>query len=242
MTPGRIRILEADQDLGAALDGAAFVAASERCTAQWTALGPGRRWSPRDPLEGADQLGLLVVRGVLLYRLGLSGRETVDLVGPGDVIRPWPALDEYAELFTESRWQVLEPVELAGLDRRFLREVAPWPELLVALSERTARHARSLTIRLAISQIPQFTSRVQVMLWQLADRFGRVDRNGILVPLRLSHEVIAELVSVRRETVSRRLKELAERGVVVPDRRGWRLCGAPPAELLALGRTEPAAM
>jgi CRP/FNR family transcriptional regulator, cyclic AMP receptor protein len=237
-TLGRIRVLEADRELGAALDRASFASASECCTARWTALTPRIRWSPHDPHEGEDQFGLLVVQGVLLHRLGISGRETVDLLGPGDLIRPWPALDEYAELFTDSRWQVLEPVELAGLDRRFLREAAPWPELLVALAERTAQHARSLALRLALSQIPQFEYRVQVMLWQLADRFGRVDRNGILVPLRLSHGVIAELVSVRRETVSRRLKELAERGVIVPDRHGWRLFGAPPAELLALARPD----
>jgi hypothetical protein len=82
---------------------------------------------------------------VLLYRLRLAGRETIDLMGAGDLLRPWPPVDEYAELFTASRWKVLESAELAVLDIRFLREAAPWPELLIALGERlacVARHPR----------------------------------------------------------------------------------------------------
>jgi CRP/FNR family cyclic AMP-dependent transcriptional regulator len=128
---------------------------------------------------------------------------------------------------------VLEPAELAVLDVRFMHEAAAWPELLIALTERMSWHARSLELRLAISQIPRLSSRLQLMLWHLADRFGRVDRHGVLVPLHLSREVLAELVGARREPVSRRLRELAERGVVLPDARGWRLRGPPPRELLA---------
>jgi CRP/FNR family cyclic AMP-dependent transcriptional regulator len=232
MSLRRGRVLEFDPDLGAALHSDAFSQARERVTAQVIPVDPRRGRGPADLLEADDQLGVLVVQGVLLQRLRLAGRNTVDLVGPGDVIRPWPTVDEYAELFAASHWQVLPPVALLGLDRRFLREASSWPELLIALSERSARHARSLALRLAISQIPLLVSRVRVMLWHLAERFGRVDREGILIPLRLSHEVIAELVSARRETVSRGLKALAERDMVVPVHGGWRLCGSPPSELV----------
>jgi CRP/FNR family transcriptional regulator, cyclic AMP receptor protein len=230
----RVRVLELDQELGEALDGSSYASACERCTARTMSLPAGRCWSLLDPLDALEHLGLLVLRGVLLYRLQLAGRETVDLLGPGDLIRPWPPLDEYAELFAASRWEVLEPAQLAALDLQFVREASRSPELLVALSERAASHARALELRLAISQIRQLSSRLQVMLWHLADRFGRVDRYGVLVPLPLSREVLAELVGARRESVSRRLKELAADGTVLPDRHGWRLCDAPPAELSKL--------
>jgi CRP/FNR family transcriptional regulator, cyclic AMP receptor protein len=178
---------------------------------------------------GAENcLGLLVLSGILLFRLLLAGRETLDLVGPGDLIRPWRSGDEAGDLITSIRWEALETVRLATLDRRFMHESERWPELGIALSERTARHARSLAARLAVSQIPQVSERVQIVLWQLADRFGYVDPEGVVIPLRLSHQVIAELVSARREVVTRRLAELRSQGLVVPDRRGWRLCGAPP--------------
>jgi CRP/FNR family cyclic AMP-dependent transcriptional regulator len=234
----RLRVLEADQDLGAALDQDAYIRARQGCTADTVALAAGQSWSV-DPGDADRQLGFLVVRGVLLCRLRVAGRETVDLVGGGDLIRPWPPVDEYAELFTRSRWQVLEPAELAVLDVRFMREVVAWPELLIALTERMSWHARSLELRLAISRIPRLSLRLQLMLWHLADRFGRVDRHGVLVPLHLSREVLAELVCARREPVSRRLRELAERDLVLPDRGGWRLRGRPPQELLASERNAP---
>jgi CRP/FNR family transcriptional regulator, cyclic AMP receptor protein len=230
----RIRVLEVDQDLGAALDEDAYARARQRCTAQTIALAAGRRWWV-DPADALEHLGFLVLRGVLLYRLRLADRATIDLVGAGDLVRPWPPVDEYAELFTASRWQVLESAELAVLDTRFLREAARWPELLIALTERMSWHARSLELRLAISQMPQLISRLRVMLWHLADRFGRVDRDGVLLPLHLSRQVLAELVGADRESVSRRLRELAEQDAVLPDPRGWRLRGAPPAELSATG-------
>lgn len=109
-------------------------------------------------------------------------------------------------------WQVLEPLELLALDLRFLEDAAPWPELLQALAERMAGHGRSLALRLAISQMPRLDSRLKVMLWHLADRFGRVDRAGVLIPIRLSHAVLAEPVSAQREPVTRRLKQPADDG------------------------------
>jgi CRP/FNR family transcriptional regulator, cyclic AMP receptor protein len=231
MTSQRVRALEFDRDLGATLGEEAYAEARAHCTAERIDLPARRRWATLGALAASEHLGLLVVRGVLLYRLRLAGRETVDLVGTGDLIRPWPPADEYAGLFASSRWQVLQRAELLALDVRFLREATPWPELLIELTERMAWHARSLELRLAISQMPRLTSRLLVMLWHLADRFGRVDPYGVLIPLSLSREVLAALVGARREAVSRRLKELGARGTVVSEPCGWRLRHARPPEL-----------
>jgi hypothetical protein len=234
----RVRVLEADRHLGTALDHDADVRARDRCTAHTVVLSAGKRWWV-DPEDALSHLGFLVLRGVLLYRLRLAGRATIDLVGAGDLVRPWPPADEYAELITASRWEVLEPAELAALDIRFMREASPWPQLLIALTERMAWHARSLELRLAIAKMPNLSSRLQVMLWHLADRFGRVDRYGVVVPLHLSRQVLAELVGADREPVSRRLRQLEERGAVLPDPHGWRLRGDPPPELSEIGHVTP---
>ncbi len=239
MNPGRVRLLELDPDLAPTLAGEALGRARECVTTKLIGLDRGQRECLFDPREAADQYGLLILGGVLLHRLcQLVARRSI-LLGlaiwsvPGRCSTSTPSCSRRAAGRRFSQSSSLRSIG-ASCARR-----APWPELLIALSERTAGHARSLALRLAISQIPQISSRVQVMLWQLADRFGRVDRDGVLMPVRLSHEVIAELVSARRETVSRRLKELAQRGLVLPDRRGWRLCGAPPPELFAFERAAP---
>jgi DNA-binding GntR family transcriptional regulator len=62
-----------------------------------------------------------------------------------------------------------------------------------------------------------------------------------VVPLRLSHANLAELVGSRRPSVSASLSRLAERGAVSrrPDRT-WLLRGGPPEQLRDLrSRTAP---
>jgi hypothetical protein len=123
-----------DPDLAVRVEHHAVERARERCTAELISLSIGPVSAPSVVHSRSDYLGLLVLQGILLYRLTLAGRETVDLVGPGDVIQTWPTADEYADPLIGSRWQALQPVTLAGLDRRFMRESAPWPELTAAMA------------------------------------------------------------------------------------------------------------
>ena len=41
-----------------------------------------------------------------------------------------------------------------------------------------------------------------LLFWHRADRWGRVGRDGVTIPLRLTHEVIAQIVGAQRPTVS----------------------------------------
>jgi CRP/FNR family transcriptional regulator, cyclic AMP receptor protein len=234
---GRVRVLERDPDLGAGLDRPRFELARARCTAERIVVARRSPWpAVDDPHEEAEQVAFLVLRGTLLHRLRLAGRETVELLGPGDVVRPWSALDDIAELLNPSRWEPLDDVELAALDQVFFEHARPWPELSVALTERMERRMRSSLLRLAVAQIPQLETRLRVVLWDLAGRFGVVDRDGVLLPVRLRHAVLAALVCASRAAVGRALGELQRRDAVRRDRRGWRLREGPPAELFALDR------
>jgi Crp-like helix-turn-helix domain len=49
------------------------------------------------------------------------------------------------------------------------------------------------------------------LFWHLAERWGRVSGNGVLVPLALTHRILGQLVGARRPTVSTALRELANR-------------------------------
>jgi CRP/FNR family cyclic AMP-dependent transcriptional regulator len=76
--------------------------------------------------------------------------------------------------------------------------------------------------------------RLHMLLWHLAGRWGRVRSDGIVVPLRLTHSVLSDLVAARRPTVTSALSQLARQGVVSAIREGWLLSGNPPG-------TEPSA-
>jgi CRP/FNR family transcriptional regulator, cyclic AMP receptor protein len=74
-----------------------------------------------------------------------------------------------------------------------------------------------------------------MLFWELADRWGTVHRDGVRLPLRLTHAVLADLVAAQRQTVSKALGDLAARGSVAWKGDAWVLRGSPPAELDDLG-------
>ena len=69
-----------------------------------------------------------------------------------------------------------------------------------------------------------------MFLWYLADRWGTVRTDGVLVPVSLTHATLSELIAARRQTVSSALGALERDGLVrqCPDglfctgrRRAW---------------------
>jgi CRP/FNR family cyclic AMP-dependent transcriptional regulator len=76
--------------------------------------------------------------------------------------------------------------------------------------------------------------RLLTLFWHLAERWGRVGTDGVVVPLALTHRMLGLLVGARRPTVSSALRERDElvRGLD----GSWLLRGEPPAPALALAR------
>jgi CRP/FNR family transcriptional regulator, cyclic AMP receptor protein len=178
-------------------------------------------------------LGLLLLAGFLIRRVELTGRHSIELLGPGDVLRPFELeRDRYAMVPSDASWRALEPVRLAVLDERFAGWVAQRPHLVDRLLSRVLRRSRTLALRLALVQLPRASARLHFLLWHLADRFGRVQRDRVLLPVPLSHAMLAELVSAQRPPVSRAMKELERLGLLSPaPDGGWYLHGRPPAQV-----------
>jgi hypothetical protein len=87
-----------------------------------------------------------------------------------------------------------------------------------------------LAITQAISQLTRVDRRLLTLFWHLAERWGRVGTDGVVVPLALTHRTLRQLVGARRPTVSSALRELREHDELVRGRDGsWLLRGAPPA-------------
>ena len=70
-----------------------------------------------------------------------------------------------------------------------------------------------------------------MLLWTLAERWGRVGPHGVRLPLSLPHRTLATLVGARRPSVTTALTGLARAGLVERVRDGWLLHGD-PAEVL----------
>jgi hypothetical protein len=78
----------------------------------------------------------------------------------------------------------------------------------------TSRRARSLAFQRAIAQLPRVDDRMLVLLWVLAERWGRVSRDGVRVPVGLPHRMLATLVGARRPSVTTALAGLAREGLI----------------------------
>lgn len=228
-----VSLLDADPDLGALLDGSRRVGARRalRVRAHHLPLGP---WNvTRLMRAGAESIGLLVLDGVIAHELSIAGHTSVELLGTGDLLRPWQSARRPSLLPVAESWAIHEPACIAVLDRAFAIELAHWPEINAMLHDRLGQHAQRLATQQAISQLTRVDRRLRALFWHLADRWGHVCSDGVLVRLTLSHRMLGALVGAQRPTISTALSALAERGELVrrPD-GAWLLRGRPP-ELVA---------
>jgi CRP/FNR family transcriptional regulator, cyclic AMP receptor protein len=195
---------------------------------EWPALGG----------EEDGMLGLLVLQGLLARSVAVGGAAYPELLGRGDVLRPWQRDLNDRLVPIGTRWHVVEPALVAVLDRRFAGLVGRWPEVLNEIVGRAIGRIQELEVNLAIAQIPPLELRLLALLWRLADRWGEPSADGTLVPVRLTHSLLAGLALARRPSVTKALAELTLRGLVSRCEQGWVVHGEPPAELRALARPD----
>ncbi len=226
-------ILSEDPALAEAVPQAHRRQAIDECVARAISIAPGR-WGSQASAAIHDGIGLLVLQGLLIRRVGIDGRFGAELLGEGDILRPWQGQDNSPALAQTTGWRVLQRTRVALLDLRAAQRLARFPELTGGLVARALERSRNLAVNMAIVHQPRVDVRVHMLFWQLADRWGRVRTDGISVPLHLTHAVLAELVAARRPTVTSALSELAERGLLRAVDGVWLLSGEPPGELLEL--------
>src|SRR4051812_42233713 len=235
MASETVRLLEADPHLGALLSEPRR-ADAERDLVVRTFQVPAGPWDvARMSGMTADNVGLLVLDGVLSRELIVADHVSAELLGPGDVVRPWQTGNRASLLPVAAVWSALSPLTVAMLDRRFAVEVARYPEITAALLDRLGERSIRLATTQAISQLTRVDRRLRALFWHLAERWGRVSGQGVIVPLPLTHRILGQLVGARRPTVSTALAELADREELQrrPD-GSWLLRGDPPdAETLA---------
>jgi hypothetical protein len=227
-----ISLVEADPDLGDLLDPPSLERARREALARVVRLSPGE-WDAGSAYEAAEHhRGFLVVDGLLSREVDVLGRRCVELIGPGDVLRPWSWDQEGSHVRAEIGWQVLEPSRLAVLDHQLVLRIVPWRQLGLELFNRGTRRAHHLAVALAISHHQRVGDRLLLTLWHLAERWGRVHRDGVVVPLPLGHQRLADLVGASRQSVTTAMGGLSRDGAVGRRDDGhWILHGDPPEEL-----------
>ena len=230
-TNGRqLRVIEHDPDLARGLPPEQLALAERHLIAPVEHLGVGE-WSGPWEAEGdpTGHLGVLVLDGLFLRVQRIGTVSAAELLGAGDVLRPWLTGEEDSTFESTARWQVLQPSSVAILDRRFTAVAGRWPEVVSALMERSIQRSRLLAFQMAIASVRRIDARLLLLFWRLADRWGRVTSDGVVVPLRLTHGWLASLVGAQRPSVTTALGHLAGAGRVERLQDGsWLLRGDAP--------------
>ncbi len=227
-----ISLLDADPDFTDGLDAATVPAARAAARTRLQRLSPGP-WDAKAAMEPeVHHRGFLIVDGLLTRTVEVLGRHCTELLGTGDVMRPWQWDPAGSHVKAEVGWEVLDPARLAVLDHALIQRIGPYPTLGAELFSRGIRRAHALAVALAISHHQRVDERLCLTLWHLAERWGRVTSDGIVIELPLSHRRLAALVGAHRPSVTTAMGELTREGAISRrDDARWVVHGDPPEQL-----------
>lgn len=233
--PRAVHVLEEDPDLAAGIEREQLALASAAAVAPMFEFERGPwRFSPPPDRAG---LGALVLEGMIVVEIEAGTRSHIELLGQGDVISPWVDTGEELRIPSVLNASVISSARIALLDRPFGLRTGRWPEIHAALIQRVIARTRRLSLQAAINGLSRTEERLDLTLWELAYRFGRVTPAGIALELPITHSQLADMVAAQRPSVSTAIGRMQSQGRIVrPDRHHWLLCGEPPEMLSRLAR------
>ncbi len=108
-------------------------------------------------------------------------------------------------------------VPRASLSRTLLVAPRGWQTLLEVSGERVA----SFASRLEVANGAPVAARLALLLADLGHRIGLADARGLLIPLRLGRQDLADVIGCREETVVRTMRLWDDDGLVSTLREGF---------------------
>jgi CRP/FNR family cyclic AMP-dependent transcriptional regulator len=226
-----VRVLDAVPELAEEISDDRLEGARRHALAATIELAPGRWQASTSDFEGPGAYGLMIIGGLMTRDIVLGQTTASELVGAGDLVRPNDHEGAVSPVQFDVAWNVLEPTRLAVLDRRFAIVTARWPEVAAAVVRCAVRRSHALTYQIAVGHMTRVDSRLLVLFWHLADRWGKVTIDGIVIPIKLTHAVLGRIVGAQRPSVTTALKTLSDRAALERAADGtWLLHGEPPDE------------
>jgi CRP/FNR family transcriptional regulator, cyclic AMP receptor protein len=206
-------LLDLDGDLADEFDIRSRVSARQLATVKLLEVDVGESDLTRWFEIARGGMGMLVLEGMLAFEMRVGDRTTTELIGAGDLLQP-PAwrVDELLE--GRGAWKVLRPTRLALLDAEFTERVRPWPQIGQAMMRRASRRTTDVNVVRAITAQPRLEVRLDLLLWHLAGRWGRVEPTGIRLTLPLTHRLLGRLAAAERPSISHALARLSHAGLV----------------------------
>lgn len=166
-------------------------------------------------LEGARPESLIIINSgrVKAYRNTIEGKEHIlyifsegDFFGEKNLL-----LNQEATYNAEA----LEDTGICTINKKAFQELMrEYPELSFKVMEELCSRLARLENTIESMGTKNVELRVNSVLMEFSEKYGRYDPKGILVELPMSREGIANYIGLTRETVSRKMSLLQEEGII----------------------------
>lgn len=166
-------------------------------------------------IEGSDLEGLIIINKgqVKAYRITREGKEQIlyvfsegDFVGEKNLLK-----DQKATYNIEA----LEETNICMIKKNdFKQLISDYPDIGFKIMEELFNRLDRLENAIKSMGTQNVEARINSVLLEFADKYGKDHPKGRLVILPLSREGIANYIGVARETVSRKLTFLQDAGVI----------------------------
>lgn len=200
------------------LDESTLVRLAERCVSR--TVGPGHLLFT----AGEECRGLYIVESgsVRIYRTSPEGKEQVlHVEGPGRPVAELALFDGGAYPASATTIEETRLVFLPRADLELLYRTHP--DLADAIIRGLGRRLRHLVHVAETLAFRDVAARLALLLVGYAERAGRDTPAGTVVPLKRTQEELAIEIGAARESVSRALKQLRQRGLIQPSGRNYLL-------------------
>src|SRR3954464_6935578 len=148
-----VRLLDVDPDLGLLLNDARRDQAERELVVRTHKLPVGPWDVSRLAGATADHVGLLIIDGILSRELVVADHVSAELLGPGDLVRPWQPSSRTGLLPVDAVWIRDAPLPGGGPAPPFAPEITRHPQITAALFDRLSERSLRLATTQAISQL-----------------------------------------------------------------------------------------
>lgn len=162
------------------------------------------------------------IKRYLITNDGLKGIQVI--YGPGDI---FPLTPVYKSIFNmdiysgpeQYYYEAMTDIEIFSIDQTSLRDAAEKDPLINKdLFYAAGLRLNSYIHRLESLALRSANKKVAHQLIYLANVFGQKTDQGVVIPVPLTHQNLAEILNLARETVSNCMSRLQDKGLIISDK------------------------
>lgn len=174
------------------------------------------------PGDAGDRIYLLKRGVVKISAIQEDGREVLlALLRKGEVFGEEAVLDDAPR---DHMAEAYEDALICIITRQdFMDMLRSHPEMVFKVTKLIGLRLKTFRTRVEHLLFKGASQRLAATLLELAREHGISDAQGVLVPLRLSQQDMANLIGVTRESVNLALSDFRRQGLVVLEGRTFRL-------------------